>query len=81
MSEELSSGLGNLELAEKDQKEPKDEKMPEGGPGQPAQPVEAFQFMLDLKIPGHFPTQASTRRFLHNIMYLGSNLWLYPFQT
>ena len=42
------------------------------GGGQP-QPVQATNFMLDLGIPGHFPTQAFARRFLHNIMFLESN--------
>ena len=58
----------------------KGENMPEERPGLRKHPgatgdgrpqrVEAFNFMLDLNIPGHFPTQASARRYLHNIMFL-----------
>lgn len=33
--------------------------------------VATYNFMLDLSVPGHFPTQSAARRYLHNILRLG----------
>ena len=33
--------------------------------------VTTFNFMLDLNVPGHFPSQSAARRYLQNLMCLG----------
>ena len=83
-TETLSKTFGNLGLAasgnrngdeeERENKsaegEPSREAKPEGGVPEPGA-VTTYNFMLDLSVPGHFPTQSAARRYLHNILCLG----------
>ena len=86
MAERLSKNFGNLVLGglgnrngdDKEQEEEsaqtEGEKSPagkaDGGVPEPGA-VATYNFMLDLNVPGHFPTQSAARRYLHNILCLG----------
>lgn len=85
MAERLSKNFGNLVLGglgnrngdDKEQEEEsaqtEGEKSPagkaDGGVPEPGA-VATYNFMLDLNVPGHFPTQSAARRYLHNILPL-----------
>jgi hypothetical protein len=86
MADRLSKNFGKLGLAglgnrngddeehEDESAQTEGEKSPEGKPdGGVPEPgaVATYNFMLDLSVPGHFPTQSAARRYLHNILCLG----------
>ena len=62
-----------------DEKGPGDADQPHGNKAEDEESrepevVQTWNFMVDLFVPGHFPSQSAARRYLQNLMSLGQRV-------